>query len=421
MARLLTMPELAAAAGEATLDEWAVAEGGEFASGDVVATVETDKAIAEVAADAAGVVVRHLVPSRALVDVGAPIAVLGDRGETVDVDAFLTTQGVTDAVGPEPRSAQPPPTDSTPAPAVPDGPAAAPRGGGHRIFISPLARRLAAEAGLGAEQITGTGPHGRITRRDVLLALEERENSRPQPASTVSAAVTPNAAAAGFREIPHDRMRRAIAGRLTASKQQAPHFYVKATIEVGELLKLRATLNERSAQRISVNDLVVKAVGGALVRVPELNVAWYDDAVRQFAHADVGMAVATERGLLTPVLRSVDSLGLAALAHNSAELRERAENGRLRQGDLEGGSICVSNLGMFGIEEFTAIINPPQAAILAVGAVRESVVVSRSVPVVAKVMTVVLSVDHRPVDGVTAAHWMREFTALIEQPQCMLL
>jgi len=405
MARVLRMPGVAANATEAVLSEWLVDESADFAAADAIATVETEKAAVDVEADAAGRVLKTLVPPGAQVDVGDPIAVLGEPGEQVDdLDALLASLGVTTAtevVVPERREV---PEPSAPAESA-----------DRRVFASPLARKLAKDRGLTIEEISGTGPRGRILRRDVDAAVapvvEEvvlrpyRNHRDPQPA---------------YDEIPHSRIRLATARRLTESTQTAPHFYVRATVRVEALLALRAEINDDAATRVSVNDLVVKAVAGAHQRVPELNVTWTPDAVRRYAAVDVAVAVATDRGLMTPVVRDVGSLSVTAVAASVRDLAERARDGKLKQDELEGGSISVTNLGMYGVEEFAAIINPPQAAILAVGAVRDEPVVEDGRVVPGKVMSVTLSVDHRPVDGVLAARWLGILVDLLEHPARVL-
>jgi pyruvate dehydrogenase E2 component (dihydrolipoamide acetyltransferase) len=422
MARVLRMPGVAANATEAVLAEWLVEESGDFVAADAIATVETEKAAVDVEADMPGRVLKTLVPPGAQVEVGDPIAVLGDPGEQVDdLDALLASLGVapaTEVVVPERRDVPSDPESAAPLaeeveiPAVPDPrPVGAVNG---RVFASPLARKIARDNGLGLDEITGTGPRGRILRRDVDAALVGRVES----GGVATPAERPVAAA--YEEIPHSRIRRATARRLTESKQQAPHFYVRATVRAEKLLALRATLNQDESIRVSVNDLVVKAVAAAHVRVPDMNVTWAEDAVRRYAAVDIAVAVATDRGLMTPVVRDVASLTVSRLSANVRELAERARDGKLRQDDLEGGAIAVTNLGMYGVEEFAAIINPPQAAILAVGAVRDEPVVEDGAVVPGRVMTVTLSVDHRPVDGVLAARWLAVLTDLLEEPARIL-
>lgn len=458
MAWVLRMPEVAANATEAVLADWLVAEAGDFAVGDTLATVETEKALVDVEAETAGTVLKTLVPPSSQVEVGAPIAVLAAAGETVaDLDALLRELGVT---GPTPvaepeRRDVPEPPDVPAASDLPDAPAVDPGSGAPvaeppempadppqmpatqadgaasgadgaasragRIFSSPLARKLAKDAGIPLEEITGTGPRQRILRRDV----EAARAARAVPAAVEVAPAAPAPAApGGTTEVPHTRLRRAIAARLTESKQSAPHFYLRATVRAERLLALRAEVNEGTdaggGSRISVNDLVLKAVAAAHRRVPEMNAEWTDDATVLHERADVAVAVATDRGLLTPVVRDVGSLSVTAVAERVRDLAGRAREGRLRQEELEGGTISVTNLGMYGVEEFAAIINPPHAAILAVGAVREAPVVEGGGVVPGQVMTLTLSVDHRPVDGVLAARWLAVLTELLEHPVRLL-
>ncbi|MGH3386954.1 MAG: 2-oxo acid dehydrogenase subunit E2, partial [Nocardioidaceae bacterium] len=389
MARLLRMPEVAANATEAVLQEWALKESSAYAAADTLATVETEKAVVDVAAEQAGVLLRTLVAAGARVEVGAPIALLGDPGEQVaDIDGLLAELG---AVGATPAGAGA--GAETEAVAEREVRPA-------RVFASPLARRLAREAGLSVEQLDGTGPGGRIIRRDVETAISGRA---PTPSQPVPTSVPGNAA---FTDLPHSRMRTAIAHRLTESKQTIPHFYLRATVRADRLLRLRAELNEIGPATISVNDLLVKAAARAHLLVPELNVIWTDEAVRTFSSVDLSVAVATEGGLVTPVLRGVESMSVSSVAASTRDLAERARSGTLRQQELEGGTLTVTNLGMFGTEEFAAIINPPQAAILAVGAARAEPVVRKGRLKVGTVLRVTLSVDHRAADGVVAARWM---------------
>lgn len=403
MAELLRMPEIAANTTEAVLSSWPLAEGATFSRDDVVAVVETAKAVVDVAAEADGVLLRRLVAAGAEVEAGDAIALIATPGEQVaDVDAALRELGV----GEPSEPAQP----ETPEPS----PISLPVNGSSRVFASPLARRMARDAGLSVEQITGTGPSGRIVRRDVERATAEATaTAAPGPAGDTTLA-------AAFTDVPHSRLRRAIAARLTESTRTAPHFFLRATARVDRLLALRAELNEGADVRISVNDLVVKAVAGAHRAVPELNVVWTPDAVRSFASVDVALAVATENGLVTPVLRSVEGMTVTTVARTTRDLAERAQTGQLQQHELEGGTISVTNLGMYGTEEFAAVINPPHASILAVGAARQEPVVTGGTLEVGTVLRLTLSVDHRPVDGVTAARWMRALVSLLEHPARIL-
>lgn len=433
MANVLRMPEVAANATEAVLAEWLVAENVAFAAQDAIATVETEKALVDVEAEVDGVVLKALVPAGSQVAVGAPIAVVGSPGEQVaDLGALLAELGVRETsapVVPERRDVPVPAPDpeggtastSPSAPSVTgpvDGPAravasSAPPDG--RIFTSPLARKMAREAGLVVDEIDGTGPRGRILRRDVERVVAERA-ATPGPAAAPSRRPGTAAGAAAYDEVPHSRIRRATAARLTESKQSAPHFYVRGTLRVDRLLGLRAELNAGLETPVSLNDLVVKAAAAAHVRVPEMNVVWTPDAMRTHRQVDLAVAVATERGLFTPVVRDVAALSVTALSSSVRDLVERARAGRLKQDELDGGTMSVTNLGMFGTEEFAAIINPPHASILAVGAVREEPVVVDGTLAVGQVMRVTLSIDHRAVDGVVAARWMQAFSELVEHP-----
>jgi len=422
MARLFRMPEVAAGTTEAVLATWSVAENSPITATQPIATVETDKAAVDIDADADATVLKVLVDEGATVPVGAPIALLAEPGEVVhDLDALLRRLGASPAPAPpgRPEPAAPPAAAVPSSPARPDAPAT-------RIFASPLARKIAAKAGLDIGEITASGPGGRIIRRDVDAAIARRGTppatdiaaapATPAPAVAAGpAAPLPTAPDEG-RTLPPSRMRRAIAARLTHSKQSVPHFYLRGVCRVGKLLALRQELNATGPVRISVNDLVIKATARAHIAVPELNVCWEDGGIRSFDTVDIATAVATSTGLLTPVLRSVDSLSISALSRQAQDLAKRAKEGALRPAELEGGTLTVTNLGMFGTEEFTAIINPPQAAILAVGAARDEAIVDDGRLGVGKVMRVTLSVDHRPVDGVNAAHWMRALVSLIEDP-----
>ena len=431
MPELLRMPEIAAATTSAVLAGWPVAVNTRFSASDVIATVETDKAVVDVEAEADGVILRTLVTEGTEVEVGTAIAVLAGPDETVDdVDAFLAALGVSAGNGTSPATV---PAGAA-EPEVPPAPAAA--DGAARRFASPLARRLAAEAGLLVTDLDGTGPGGRIVRRDVEAALAQRVAHEeadlhdaspalpgsPAPALEVPATPAPNPArgpvapAAGFTDQPLSRMRKAVAARLTESKTTAPHFYVRGVARVDALLQLRADLNDGADVRISVNDLLVKAVGKAHLQVPEMNVVWTGEAIRSFTGVDVAVAVATEKGLVTPVLTGVECRSITDVARATQDFAARAREGRLQQSELEGGSFTVSNLGMYGVEEFAAIINPPQAAILAVGAAKQEAVVTEGRLEVATVLRVTLSVDHRPVDGAIAARWMSAFVSLLERP-----
>ena len=423
MARLLRMPEVAANAVEAVLAEWPVPENTPFSAQDSIAIVETEKAVVDVPAEANGVILKTLVPAGATVEVGSPIALLGDPGELVeDLDDLLVELGVTPGLASaSPTTASPTTATATTATAtvaMVSTEAAAvvsSDGDGARIFSSPLARRLAREAGLSLADLRGTGPGGRIVRRDVQRAVDALEASHRDRVATSAPAT------AAYVDIPHTRMRRAIANRLAESTREAPHFFVRGTARVDKLLKLRGRLNDYGAVRVSVNDLVVLAAARAHVLVPAMNVIWTPDTVRSFSRVDISVAIATDAGLVAPVLRGVDRLSLSGVVAATSDLVDRARSGRLQQEELEGGTLTVTNLGVFGTEDFAAIINPPQSAILAVGATRQAPVVSRGTLKVGTVMSVTLSVDHRPIDGVVAAQWMAAFISILEEPVRILV
>jgi pyruvate dehydrogenase E2 component (dihydrolipoamide acetyltransferase) len=409
---------------EAVLSEWPLAENASFRAGDPIATVETDKAVVDVPAESDGVLLRTLVEPGKAVTVGAPMAVLVAPGERVDdVDALIAR-----LTGDEPPQASDEPSPAGTREVSQAGAAevvAEKAQSDGRIFASPLARRIAKENGLAVGDIRGTGPGGRIVRDDVRRVLAERatDGSRPPadtaaapPAETVRAVSGRMDRGGPYRDIPHSRMRRAIATRLTESSREMPVFTVRCSARVDALLAMRKELAEATDGRISLNDLIVAAAARAHVTVPEMNVIWMPDAVRQFDDVDISVAVATDNGLVTPVVRSVQRMTISSLARTTADLVGRARNGKLRQDELEGGTLTVTNLGVFGTEDFSAVINPPQAAILAVGAARPEAVVTDGELSVATVLRTTLSVDHRPVDGATAAKWMAAFVALLESP-----
>lgn len=443
MPSLLRMPGVSADSDEAVLESWSTTSGAEVHAGDTVASVETEKAVVDIEVDRDGTVHALLAEDGAIVAVGDPIAILLAPGESSEEGDALLAELLGEPVSPAPGSdsqstpvaATPPPPEPAPAPegtavAAPDphAPEPAPEGAsppeGRRLFASPLARRMAKQGDLDLAQIHGSGPGGRIVRKDVEEAIAARAASEAatarvpqepvlQPQAAEPQAVTP---AAGGVATPHNKLRRLVASRLQESKRNAPHFYLKATYSIDALLELRARINAASSVRVSVNDFFVKAAGRALVDVPELNVVWSQDAVHEFATADVSVAVASERGLVTPVIRDVGSLSLTGVSVAVKDAVERANAGRLQQSELEGGTLSVTNLGMFGVEEFSAIINPPQTSILAIGAARrEPVVVGDEVGIATRV-TVTLSVDHRPVDGVVAARWLARLRELVEDP-----
>jgi pyruvate dehydrogenase E2 component (dihydrolipoamide acetyltransferase) len=441
MAIIVRMPEVLANASEAAMQTWLVKVGDTVAVGQPLAEIETEKANVEYQSEVEGTVLRLLVSEGDSAAVGEPIIVIAVPGEPdVDVERLLAgavgdppsrTEASEDAAPASvaPTSAAAVPGSAAPSPAAPTGGAfglpqaaivAAPTEPGERMFASPLVRRLARERNLDLATIVGSGPGGRIVRRDLEGVQKAVAISAP-PTAAAAPAPAPAAPTLGYTDVSHTGMRRAIARRLTESKSSVPHFYVVADCRVDDLLELRKKVNETAVRKISVNDFVIKAVAKALVEVPEANVIWTDDASRRFDTVDLAVAVSTEGGLLTPVLRGVERLGLAAISEQVSELADRARSGRLKQHELEGGSFAISNLGMFGVDEFSAILNPPQSGILAVAAAKQRPVVENDGVIVGTVMTVTLSADHRVVDGALAATWLAAFVRLIENPLAMLL
>lgn len=428
MAKIFRMPEISANATHAVLQSWTRQVGDAVSAGDAIAEIETDKALVEVNVDEDGTLVRVLAKAGDEVPVGAPIAVVVGRGEAdIDIDALLAGYRI-DAGGANGDA------DRVAHDAIRIDAAATNEEAPGRVFASPLARRLAAAQGIALEALRGSGPNGRIVKRDVDAASEAAGRPQtgsgsiaPAPVRAATPSPTPAPAAAsamlpdGVEAIPHTGMRRAIAQRLARSKSTVPHFYLDASCRVDRLIALRAEINASGATKVSLNDFVVKAVAMALRQVPQMNVTWSDDALHRHVHADVAVAVSTDTGLLTPVIRHADDLTLSALSTRIAGLATRARAGRLLQTELEGGSFTVSNLGMYGTESFTAILNPPQSAILAVGAATPQPVVVDGALAVGTLMRCTLSVDHRAIDGALAAQWLKAFEQLIANPLSILV
>lgn len=428
MANVVRMPAALAGVTEAAIQTWVAQPGQTVAIGDVLAEIETEKAVVEYAAEVAGTVGRLLVPEGDTIDVGAPIAVILDAGEGDDAIArALAAAGAVDpAAVPEPAAAPAAPEPAT-APELtaarqqPPAPtsvaSSVPEVSGSRLVASPIVRRLARERGVDLSGVAGTGPGGRIVRRD--LDGLTAPTPAAAPTSAPAAAVATGLAVGTPEKL--SGMRKAIARRLTESKTTVPHFYVTAHCRVDRLLALRAQVNEAAPRKVSVNDFVLKAVAGALIEVPAANAIWGGDHILRYTGADIAVAVAVDGGLLTPVLRGVDRMSLVEVSATVAELAERARAGRLQQHELEGGSFSVSNLGMYGVDEFSAILNPPQSGILAVAAAKQQPVIDDGALAVGTVMTVTLSADHRVIDGAVAAEWMTAFRRRIENPVTALL
>ncbi len=432
MAIEILMPALSPTMEEGTLAKWLVKEGDVVKSGQILAEIETDKATMEFEAVDEGTIGRILVAEGTSgVKVNTVIAVLVEDGESADA-----------APAPVAAKAAAPVVAAAPVAAVAAAPAAdaAPKAAGARVFASPLARRMAAEKGLDLASVQGSGPHGRIVRADVEAAkagaaapvvagaaapvAEAKVASAPAMASGPSTeTVLKTYADRPFTEVKLDGMRKTIAARLTEAKQTVPHFYLRRDIELDALMAFRAELNAKLESRgvkLSVNDFVIKACALALQQVPAANAVWAGDRVLQFKKSDVAVAVAIEGGLFTPVLRDAEAKSLSALSAEMKDLAKRARDRKLAPAEYQGGSFAISNLGMFGIDNFDAIINPPHAAILAVGAGVAKAIVKNGAVVVGTVMSVTLSVDHRVIDGALGALLVNAIKDNLENPLAML-
>ena len=435
MATEILMPALSPTMEEGTLAKWMVKEGDTVSSGDILAEIETDKATMEFEAVDEGVIGKILIAEGTEgVKVNTPIAVLLEEGESADDIGDVSAPAP--AAAPAAAQSDEAPEAEAAASAAP-APAAPQTTDGTRIFASPLARRIAADKGLDLTQISGTGPHGRIVKADV-----EKATAAPKAAEAPKAAAAAPAAAAAapagpstdavlkmyegraFTEVKLDGMRKTIAGRLTEAKQTIPHFYLRRDIKLDALMKFRAQLNKQLEGRgvkLSVNDFIIKACALALQSVPKANAVWAGDRVLELKPSDVAVAVAIEGGLFTPVLKDADMKSLSALSAEMKDLATRARDRKLAPHEYQGGSFAISNLGMFGIDNFDAVINPPHGAILAVGSgVKKPVVNDAGEIDVATVMSVTLSVDHRVIDGALGAELLKAIVENLENPMVML-
>ncbi len=430
----ILMPALSPTMEEGTLAKWLVKEGDTVSSGDLLAEIETDKATMEFEAVDEGTIGKILIPEGTEgVKVNTAIAVLLEDGESADDIAAASAKAPEAAPAAAGNEAAAPAASEAPAPA----PAAPTTAAGGRVFASPLARRIAAQKGLDLAQIKGSGPHGRIVKADVEGATATAPAPAAEPAAA-AAAPAPAAAPAGpsadmvarmyedreYEEIKLDGMRKTIAARLSEAKQTIPHFYLRREIKLDALLKFRGQLNKQLEGRgvkLSVNDFIIKAVANALQQVPECNAVWAGDRVLQLKPSDVAVAVAIEGGLFTPVLQDADTKSLSALSTEMKDLAARARERKLAPHEYQGGTFAVSNLGMFGIDNFDAIVNPPHAGILAVGTgAKKPVVGDDGELTVATVMSVTMSVDHRVIDGALGAQLLQAIVDNLENPMVML-
>ncbi len=466
----ILMPALSPTMEKGNLAKWLKKEGDKVKAGDVIAEIETDKATMEYEAIDDGILAKIVVPEGTHdVPVNQLIAVIASEGEDVKATAAAAGQGAAQAKPATPVAPSPQPSPqrgegvappSPPKASVPSQPVISPqvpaapspqRGegggegdqfhghGGNRIFSSPLARRLAREAGIELARITGTGPHGRVIARDV-EAAKSGKGLAPAPAPVAAGAPTIAPAMSdaqvlalypqgSYELIPHDGMRRTIAQRLTVSVQTIPHFYLTMDCDIGKLLAAREEINAaatksedgKPAYKLSVNDFVIKALALALQRIPDANVSWSEGGMLKHKHSDVGVAVALPGGLITPIVRQAEMKSLSAISNEMRDLATRARARKLKPNEYQGGTTSVSNLGMYGIKDFTAVINPPQSTILAVGAGEERAVVRGGKIEAAHIMSVTLSCDHRAVDGALGAELLGAFKTLIENPIMMVV
>ncbi|MFB9265320.1 pyruvate dehydrogenase complex dihydrolipoamide acetyltransferase [Bradyrhizobium erythrophlei] len=445
----ILMPALSPTMEKGNLAKWLKKEGDKVKSGDVIAEIETDKATMEVEAVDEGIIAKILVPEGTQdVPVNDVIAVLAGDGEDVKTAA----SGGGAAPAPKPAEApKPAAAAAAPAPAAAPASAAAPapapqvaaapaaQVNGHaRIFSSPLARRLAKEAGIDLARITGTGPHGRVVARDVEDAKSGKGLKAPAAAPAAAPSIAPSMSdkqilalfePGSYEVVPHDGMRRTIAQRLTASVQNVPHFYLTIDCDIGKLLVAREEINasapkdkeKKPLYKISVNDFVIKAMAVALQKIPNCNVSWTEGGMLKHKHSDVGVAVAMPGGLITPIIRKAETKTLSAISNEMKDFAARARARKLKPEEYQGGTTAVSNLGMYGINHFTAVINPPHASILAVGTSEERPVVRNGKIEIAHMMSVTLSCDHRAIDGALGAELIGAFKQLIENPVMMMV
>jgi pyruvate dehydrogenase E2 component (dihydrolipoamide acetyltransferase) len=421
----ILMPALSPTMTEGKLAKWHVKVGDAVKSGQVICEIETDKATMEVEAVDEGKVGQLVVPEGAEgVKVNAVIAILLEEGET-SVPAGAAAASPPPQAAPAgkpalaaaPAQAAPPPKSSAPAPQP-----AAVASGGQRIFASPLAKRIAAEKGLNLAAIKGTGPNGRIVKVDVEGA---KPGAAPAAAPRIAPAPQPQPifTAPGDKRVPHTAVRKVIARRMLESKQTVPHFYLTVDLEIDALLAARQAINDvarKQGAKVSVNDMVIKACAKALRDHPECNASWTEEEMVMYGAVDISVAVATDRGLITPIVRNADMKGVAQISIEMKDLAARAKEGKLKLNEFQGGGFTISNLGMFGIQNFAAIINPPQAMILAVGMGEERVVARKGQMVIRNMMSCTLAVDHRVVDGALGAQFLQTLRSYVEQPAAML-
>jgi pyruvate dehydrogenase E2 component (dihydrolipoamide acetyltransferase) len=437
----LLMPALSPTMTEGNLAKWHKKEGDAVKAGDVIAEIETDKATMEFEAVDEGTLGKILVPEGSEgVKVNQPIALLLEEGEdkAALADAAKAPPSVPKtAPPPAPAAAPPAAPPAAPAPAA-AAPAPRPNGHGERVFASPLARRMAEKAGIDLSVLVGSGPHGRIVKHDIEAALA-KGGAAPRPAAArapTAPAAMPGGVAVpsyardqvvalagnpAFTEVPITGMRRTIARRMVESKLAIPHYYLTVDCEIDALMRMREEVNAAAGLKLSLNDFIIKAAALTLKKVPAVNASWSEDAILQWETADIAVAVAIDTGLITPIIKAAERKGLQQISAEMRDLGTRARAGKLKLQEFQGGTFSISNLGMYGIKDFTAVINPPHAAILAVGAGEQRPVVKNGALAVATVMSCTLACDHRVVDGAVGAQWIQAFKKIIEAPGMLAL
>ncbi|KAJ1504695.1 hypothetical protein HMI54_006710 [Coelomomyces lativittatus] len=419
---IVAMPALSPTMTQGNIGSWKKEIGASIAPGDVLVEIETDKALMEFECQEEGVLANILLPTGSKdVPVGEELAIICEKPE--DVEAFKnfspSKKKLESTLDLKPQSPTAPLNSKEESKNISTSPVANSSNDSHRIFASPLAKNIAQEKGVSLKEINGSGPGNRIVKSDVLQALSEGPKSMPKTPGKL----VPEMSATSFIELPLTNMRKVIAQRLTASKQEIPHYYLTSHIDMGAILKLRTVLNTSQKIKLSLNDFIIKACALSLLKVPQVNSQWHDTCIRQFKHADVSVAVATPSGLITPIVSNAETLGLLDISTKMKDLIDKAKNNSLAPHEYQGGTFTISNLGMFDIKSFTAIINPPQSAILAVGGLEEHIASSSKPNEFQTVqrMNVTLSCDHRVIDGAIGAQFLKVFKNYMEAPLTMLL
>ncbi|KAF8167985.1 dihydrolipoamide acetyltransferase [Crassisporium funariophilum] len=420
------MPAMSPTMTEGGIASWKIKEGGTFSTGDVLLEIETDKATIDVEAQDDGILAKIANDGSKGVPVGAVIAIIGEEGDDIAGADELAKKASSQSPPPEKKEVESPKSDPTPK-SEPAPPSKEPKKDiptGDRIFASPIAKKIALEQGIPLSKVKGTGPSGRIIRVDV-----EKYQTAPKSTTTSTTTQPPSAELPDYVDTPVSSMRRTIGSRLTQSKQELPHYYMTVDVNMDKVMKLREVFNKTlvekdKSSKLSVNDFIVKAVACALADVPEANSAWLGEVIRTYKNSDISVAVATPSGLITPIIKNAGAKGLATISAETKALAKKARDGKLAPSEYQGGTFTISNLGMFGIDHFTAIINPPQSCILAVGSTQAKLVPApeeeRGFKTV-QVMNVTLSSDHRTVDGAVGARWLAAFKGYLENPLTFML